>query len=319
MLRTAFVVLVVLPFAGCLAPFPSCRGTTDTPSWTAGDQNLTLCVAGRERTAILHVPPELSTPAPLLVALHGGGGSAAQMKAEDSLDGAADRLGFAVVYPDGTPAARGTDLRTWHATHCCGRALEERIDDVGFLAALIEVLERTGAVDTTRVGVAGHSNGGMMASRFAAERSDLVAVVASVAGAIGGQTTRDGPVLRPAAPAHPVSALLIHARDDSRVPFDGGEGTNAGEQRVDLAVADEVAFWRAADGLAAPPVNHTLGVVVSSSWTGGLLGTAVTLLATEGGHGWPGQPGRRLPAPLAPDAASAIGDFLLAHPRPPVS
>lgn len=84
---------------------PAVTEPSPATAFVAGDQVRTLAHGGQQRLYLIHVPPGLdqSRPAPLVVALHGGGGHAEYM-ADDSrygLIGAADRNGFIVVFPNG--------------------------------------------------------------------------------------------------------------------------------------------------------------------------------------------------------------------------
>jgi poly(3-hydroxybutyrate) depolymerase len=58
-----------------------------------------------------------------------------------------------VVYPNG-PNQRGP-LRTWNAGHCCACARDQQIDDVGFMATLLDPLAAQHPVDPARVYVNG--------------------------------------------------------------------------------------------------------------------------------------------------------------------
>lgn len=308
--------------AGCLGSGPGagafgrCRDD-QWPEWEPGDAQITVCQGRTAREAILYVPSDLEEPAPLLLLLHGGGGSAGQVRASSRMDAVADEQGFAVLYAQGTPPRRNSPLHAWNAMACCGTAYAEQVDDVRFLGALLDGALEHYPVDAQRVGVAGHSNGAMMAYRLAAERSDIVTAAMPVAGSIGGQVDEDAPVAVIPQPAHPVSVLAIHASDDDHVPFEGGHGEAAIDgPRIDLSVADAIAFWRSADGIQADPVMTERGDgVVEWDQGPGNRGTRVVLLVTEGGHGWPGSSGGLQRAPEAPDASWEIGVFLLAYPR----
>lgn len=327
-MRPAAVAVVLLAaasaaLAGCAGAgraggFGPCSGD-QWPEWGAGDSRVAVCRDGAAREALLHVPAGAADggSVPLLLMLHGGGGNAAQFRAASGMDAVAGELGFAVLYAEGTPARRGGDVRTWNAMACCGAAFERGSDDVGFLGALLDGAVERWPVDAARVGVAGHSNGAMMAYRLAAERSDAVTAAVAVAGAIGGQLREEDPVRIIVTPEHPVSILAIHATDDDHVPYEGGHGSAAVDgPRIDLAVADAMAFWRAADGVYSDPVMEERpdGVVAWDQGPGG-RGTRVVLLVTEGGHGWPGADGGLRPAPRHPDASREVGEFLLAWPR----
>ena len=75
------------------------------------------------------------------------------------------REGFIVVYPQGT-GRRESLLLTWNAGHCCGYAMEQRVDDVGFIRVLLDTLLAQLPDRSARIYVTGMSNGGMMAHRL---------------------------------------------------------------------------------------------------------------------------------------------------------
>ena len=117
-------------------------------------------VGGVWRTYVLHVPPTLpaSTPVPLLLMLHGGGGTGRQMERLAGFSQLADRAGSIAVYPDGVGRSWNDGRGDPHIT-----AQRERIDDVAFIAALIGALSQRYRIDSRRVYVTGISNGGFMA------------------------------------------------------------------------------------------------------------------------------------------------------------
>ena len=57
-----------------------------------------------------------------------------------------DVEGFIAVYPQGSGGIAGK-LKTWNAGTCCGYAMQQRIDEIAFVAALLDDLQATGAVD----------------------------------------------------------------------------------------------------------------------------------------------------------------------------
>jgi polyhydroxybutyrate depolymerase len=230
----------------------SCAGspTGGDSGLEAGDHELNLRHQGRNRWALVHVPPAASAGErlPLLLALHGGGGNPDQFKADAGLDAVADREGFLVFYPAGTGVLPRT-LLTWNAgTDCCGYALEEDVDDVGFLLSSIDDLDSRTPVDLDRVYVTGHSNGGIMAYRLAAEAADRVAAIVPVAGAM---------MLDAFSPGRAVPVLHIHSVDDGRALYEGGLGPPfpiGGGQVLHRPVMEGITAWVSRNGCPAQPV-----------------------------------------------------------------
>ncbi len=161
---------------------------------------------GAVRRLDLYVPPRIPRrePVPLLMVLHGLYLEPGQAEAASGLDHVADTEGVAVVYPQGLG-------QSWNAGTCCDTSSRNRVDDVGFLAHVVDVVNELQQVDRDRVYVAGFSNGGMMALRAVCARPDVFAAAASVAG-----TLQSGCLARTAS-----SALLVHGLKDTTVPYAG--------------------------------------------------------------------------------------------------
>ena len=166
---------------------------------------------GLERTYIAYIPPsyDKNKSMPLVIALHGGGGTGKGMK-RLSLGGfntLADKKGFVVVYPDGTKRAwnDGRDERYSQA------------DDVGFISALIDHLVKEFNVDSKRIYVTGMSNGAHMSMRLARELSHKIAAVAPVAYAMQ-EKYASVPVS-----TRPISVLVMTGTNDPLIPWEGGE------------------------------------------------------------------------------------------------
>ena len=138
---------------------------------------------------------------PLVLALHGYGGSGPRMEPYSGFSAVADRYGFLVAYPSSSG-------RYWNSTAAPGQA-----NDVRFLAELIDQLEQTMCVDPQRVFATGVSNGGSMVALAACELSSRIAAIASVSGDYSRQP--------PCRPARPVSVLEIHGTADQVVPYFG--------------------------------------------------------------------------------------------------
>lgn len=251
-----------------------------------------LFIGGLERTYSIYVPVSFHslTPMPLVLLLHGGGGTGEGMETL-TLGGwnrLAEREGFIVVYPDGFEKHWNDGRGIW-----AYRAHRENVDDVGFISTLIEHLTKTLRIDPTRIYTAGISNGGQFSQRLACERSDRIAAIGVVAIQL--------PEHLPSACAlkRPVSALMMPGTEDPLVPWEGGEiGFRGGRKfgRV-FSVRESIGFWVKQNQCPGKPVvsyepdrdpkDRTR--VRRETYGPCSEGTEVVLYAVEGGgHTWPG-------------------------------
>lgn len=277
---------------------------------------------GFERTYRVHVPSgyRASEPTPLVVVLHGAFSTSAEMELHTGFSDLADREGFAVAYPDGI-GILGL-LQHWNAGHCCGKAAADGIDDVGFVAAVIEDVRRYLNIDAGRIYMAGFSNGAMLTHRFAAERPAMLAAAAPLAGAIG---SRDGDGSEWTIPVPPsgVPMIMFHGRRDERIPY-GSPGTGVGAGGRDFAtVAATSRFWSTNNGCSRHRREQSgafPGVTVDT-WTDCDQNAEVQLFTLrDWGHRWPGpfftgQAGRQ-GSLYGFDAAEIIWAFFQRHERP---
>jgi polyhydroxybutyrate depolymerase len=196
--------------------------------YPVGLSDQSLVVNGITRQFRVHVPASLnSSPKALVFVLHGGGGTGLNVANTGAhplsvFRSVADREGFVVVYPGGLPASDGQE--GW--VDCRGdNGVSSGADDIGFLAALIERVRGQYNLSTTRVFMAGGSNGAMMTQAFAIVRPDLIAAVASSGGSLA---------LNPQAgscatgPTTPKPILLAHGTADTQMPYEGGCVANLG-------------------------------------------------------------------------------------------
>lgn len=292
LLRFATVIVAILVLAGCAAP-----GRAEPVGFTAGSTAHAMTFGGLDRGYRLYVPAGVSSPAPLVVMLHGGFGSARQAESTYGWDELADGAKFVVAYPDG-------EGRAWNVGGCCGRPGRDHVDDVGFIEAVVAEVSTHVNIDPARIYASGISNGGMMAYSLACN-TDRFAAIGPVAA-----TQLDA-----CGAPHPTSVLHIHGTADRTIRYDGGPGD--GIAHVDgPPVPDVNAFWRNVDQCSMPAV--TTGSPVSTSTADCPGGRSVTLITVDGaGHQWPGsQPVRERadPPSQALNATSTLWSFFAAHP-----
>jgi polyhydroxybutyrate depolymerase len=221
--------------------------------------------------------------APLILALHGGGGDPSQFASASGFGVAATRAGFAVAFPAGT-GRRGDRLLTWNGGYCCGSAARQGVDDIGFLKAIIADASSRFGVDGDGVFLTGMSNGSIMSETFAAKNPGMVRAVAGVSGTMDTRRTR----VRGQVPA-----LIIHGTADTMVPYDGGKGETS-LTRTDFASVSSVVQAFLAPWGAVSDTSKSIGakddatsVVVTDYAKGGTV--VLRLITVEGGaHHWPG-------------------------------
>jgi polyhydroxybutyrate depolymerase len=195
----------------CAAILSACGGSDE------GGGEAPPTVFGGDRPVTLQVPatydPEQSYP--LLLALHGWGGSSLLNQVYLGFASSADDRDILVAAPDGLVDRDGKPF--WNASDVCCDVYGTGVDDVGYLGGLVDDIRDAYAVDEGRIFVIGHSNGGFMAYRLACERADLFAGIMSLAGAAA--------FVDPSTcvPSQPVSVLQVHGTADDTVPYDGGQ------------------------------------------------------------------------------------------------
>jgi polyhydroxybutyrate depolymerase len=285
-LTLAAVALIAITASG--VPGAQSRQPSDVATGKSATQ--TMMHGGRQRSYVVH-DYSRGAKAPVVIVLHGGGGNAANAVRMTGFDRIAAREGLIAVYPNGTAAREGGQFLTWNAGHCCAAALERRVDDVGFVSALIDTLVANGHADASRVYVTGMSNGGMMAHRLGRELSTKLAGIAPVVGAIFG----DEPP-----PAAAVPAFIVVGAEDHTVPAAGGPlkvrallGLGSAADHNVASALDQATYWANANGCREPTRSQTAASSMIE-WRTCSSGAPVIFHSVAGnGHAWPGgQPGR---------------------------
>jgi len=231
----------------------------------------------------VHLPSsyEASNSLPLLIALHGRLGTGKKMIKQTGFNGIADREGFIVAYPEGFK-------RGWADGRGITHADKQGVDDVAFIDKLIKVFQERFSIDSTRIYIAGHSNGGFMAQRLAVERSHKFAAVAVVAASLSEWLASRF------TPGRAMPILFIHGTADPVTPYVGGR--QPGGARV-LSVEDTVKIWAHFNVCNKSPEVQEIhglnnGPLVSVFTYGSCRNHSQVKLyrIEDGGHVWPGEP-----------------------------
>lgn len=296
---------------------PSSAPTTkpDAPAFT-------IRVGERDRRYVVHVPAgyDSKRSAPVVIMLHGAGGSAWGAARETGWIAKSDEAGFLLIFPEAMrpdpsrPAQFLRNPQIWNDGSGRAHAGRHNIDDVGFIRAMLDDLAARFAVDARRVFVTGFSNGASMTFRVGAELSDRVAAIAPVSGHFW---------LNNAKLTRPVPMLYIIGTTDPLNPLAGGEVPLpwGGVDRK-APIRDSVIRW--AKLLGCPPEPRVLrdeGGVKIVAYGPGEDASEVLFCTVEGlGHTWPG--GKSLlPERIVGkrsdrlDATALIWEFFQKHPK----
>jgi polyhydroxybutyrate depolymerase len=287
----------------------ACARTTTTPP---GDTTNKSTHDGIERTYILHVPASYdgSQAVPLVLDFHGGGGNANSQMRTSGFSALADTEGFIVAYPNGN-GRLDDKLLTWNGGTCCGYAVTNQIDDVGFIRALVTEVESKYQIDPKRVYATGLSNGAIFSYRLACDAPDIFAAIAPVAGTLNYVRCN---------PGQPVSVIHFHGTDDTHVGYNGGTGPDSLVDVPFESVKDSIDFWLNVDHCELTPQNESFKDIRHDTYSNCASGTAVELYTIVGGkHAWPGSDGPAWPGGDQPSqtikATELIWDFFVKHPK----
>lgn len=209
---------------------------------------------------------------------HGGFGSAEQMENHYHLNEFADKNGFIMVYADGVGDPI-LNIQTWNGGACCGYAMKQKVDDVGFVDALIDQLIVDYSIDTTMVYATGMSNGAFMCYRLACELSHRITAIAPVAGSMGVDLCQ---------PTNPVSIIHIHSAQDDHIPYEGGVG-NGVSKHYNPPLDSVFDVWAELNETDPSQVIQDDDEYLLKAWPSGKCGSSIQFyLTTDGGHSWPG-------------------------------
>lgn len=285
-LSVVIAVVSISLFVAAAADDPS----ANLPSPPApGRFTLTIKTGGYDRAAQIHIPTgyKSGTKPPLVLLLHGGGGSGTSALDKDGWAAKADKEGFLIVAPEGLgalpklPTNFKTNPALWNSGQLNARSPRTAIDDVAFIRQLLDELKKKLPYDESRVFSTGHSNGGGMTFRLAAELSDRFCAI----GMVAGRMVVDNPK-----PTKPLPTLYIIGTTDPLMPLDGGEVKSPWGNWTNRPVVEQLVKWAEAIGCEKEPMvlseKEDLRKVEYPSKSNG---PKLTVLYLEGhGHHWPG-------------------------------
>ena len=256
---------------------------------------------------------DADVPAPLIVLLHGYSRTGLYIDPAWRISELADTYGFLMIAPVGEQEAEGSGSRFWNASDACCNFYGSDVDHSGYIRDLIELVQARYNVDPARVYVTGHSNGGFMSYRMAYEHSDVVAAIASLAGANHFEE-RDPPPF-------PVHVLQIHGTDDTTIRYRGGrlnrglgDGSDGNRYPSALASVTRWAEYNGCERTRASRETRDLDASLPGHETGVMK---MNVGCTDGGSAelWTIADGAHSPV-YSETWGEQIVEWLLAHPKP---
>jgi polyhydroxybutyrate depolymerase len=198
-------------------------GTMVTPPVTCpsggsaqpGESMKQVMVGSMMRTYYLRVPQGYTgdTPVPVVIDFHPLGGSGASW-GRGNWSSVADREGFMMVWPSGVGSS-------WNVGRCCPPAMDQNVDDVAFVRAILDQLQTQACIDEKRVYATGCSNGGGMSYQVACAAADVIAAVAPVDFDCVVGPTND-PSCGGCNPTRPITEIQFRGTNDFAVNYNGG-------------------------------------------------------------------------------------------------
>jgi polyhydroxybutyrate depolymerase len=241
--------------------------------------NNSSCGVGVGREFILYRPAAAiaAGAAPLVVVLHGLGVSVRDTR-NWGYEPIADREGLIVAYP------RGIESRWSYGRPVSKlpmpRVGEEQVDDIDFLARLLDTLVAEQLADRSRVFVVGLSNGALMAYTAACAMTRRLAAVAALLSPMTDLQIED------CKPEGTIPIMVLAGTHDRSMPY-GGAKLQSGSL---VSVPDTIGHWRqvnTCDGFQVRPVSHRnsddLTRVTVMHWTTCADGVEIVSYRVDGG------------------------------------
>lgn len=248
---------------------------------------------GYQRKYTIHQPQGFTNtePTPIVLMLHGGGGTMQSTQPFTELNDVSNDNGFIAVYPEGyVEVQNGFSWADGRGT----AADQVGIDDVGFIDKLLDILENSYSADPQRIYICGFSNGGFMTQRMACQSNERFAAMASLG------SIMDTILISNCNPNRPIPMLLLLGTADPFVPYNGGEMIGSGNVTPIVAMDTLVDLWKTNNGCttANPPINlpdintNDNSTVTVFDYTDCNCDNSMVKFyrINGGGHTWPGVP-----------------------------
>lgn len=250
-------------------------------------ESISINVDGLTREYYLYKPrsSRASAKRPLVIVLHGGGGTAKHMISEtgESFTTLADDHGFYLVYPNAVN-------KMWDfGAGKVSEELDPRIDDRTYFKRVMDDVIKNNPIDAKRVFASGISRGGQASYFLACEFPDRIRAIAPVAMPLPeflAEKCRSGPA---------VGVAIMNGTADRIVPYKGGMIVAGKKERgLVLSTSQTVALWNKRNGCipASAKVSRINTAkdrmyVKKTAWQNCSGAPVILYKIVGGGHTWP--------------------------------
>jgi len=235
-----------------------------------------LTVGSMVRSFILRVPPgPVVANRPLVLVYHAATVSAATTEHATDFAQVGDQTGGLVAFMQGYE-------NSWNEGAGSSPAALAHVDDVGYTAASIALIEQLVPFDQNRIVATGFSNGALMVEYLGCQVAGQLALIVPVEGEL--------PVVdsNSCAPARPISLYEVHGTADTQIPYNGGYFHGVYGGTTVLSAPANVARWSQLDECAAGPVttqpSSSIKLTAYSFCQGNATATLRTIIG--GNHVW---------------------------------
>ena len=196
-----------------------------------------------ERSFLVHLPDDFdgTGSTPLLFAFHGNGGTGDDFIGQFGPP-VANRE-FVGVYPNGID-------NSWNIER-----EDSKADDVAFTAMILDALEMSPGIDTSKPVALGNSNGAALIHKMAMESDRFVAIVPQVSHLLVAN--------QPQTNGAKISVMQFSGTVDDLVPYDGGVGILGYEF---MPAEDSTAAWATHNGCDETSAETDIGEHVKFEW-----------------------------------------------------
>lgn len=177
-------------------------------------ETLILKTGTKDRTYVLEKPIDKTNIKNIIIALHGGSSNGEKLQKTLRLSDFVSNDSTIIAYPDGID-------ESWNDI----RVKSEEVDDIGFIAELIQTLQSQYSVGKDNTTLMGVSNGGFMVQTIACENDILARNMVSIVASLLTNLAEQCKFL-------PTNSIYILGKKDTFVPYEGGNLVTLAEGAV---------------------------------------------------------------------------------------